>query len=248
MRFSVMDQGQFRAAKTPDHVNGRRFADDMILMFTHGATHIDALGHFWRGDFIYNGWSADSTTGGMDHADAAALANRGIVGRGVLVDVARDRGVDQLPDSAAVSLEDLLEVARHQGVSIEPHDVLLIRTGWLGQAQRLAKQYAPSESELKQPGLRYSPALVDWFYQMEIPLLATDTITNECWVSVEDPLTLELHIGLMSNLGVLFCELTALDKLAADCAADGQYDFLYAAAPLNILCATAGPANPIVVK
>ncbi len=39
-----------------------------------------------------------------------------------------------------------------------------------------------------------------------------------------------------------------LDPLAADCADDGQYTFLYAAAPLNIVGGTGAPVNPLAVK
>jgi kynurenine formamidase len=59
---------------------------------------------------------------------------------------------------------------------------------------------------------------------------------------------LPLHVALMSYLGVAFTEIAALDALADDCAADGQYDFFYAAAPLKVVQATGSPVNPIVIK
>ena len=43
----------------------------------------------------------------------------------------------------------------------------------------------------------------------------------------ESGVALPLHCALMRNLGVMFTELLALDELAADCAEDGQYTFLY---------------------
>jgi kynurenine formamidase len=52
----------------------------------------------------------------------------------------------------------------------------------------------------------------------------------------------------MRNLGVTFTEITQLDQLADDCASDGQWTFLYAAAPLKIVGGTGAPVNPIVVK
>ena len=57
-----------------------------------------------------------------------------------------------------------------------------------------------------------------------------------------------LHNALMRNLGVTLTEIAWLDDLAADCAADGQYTFLYAAAPLKVVNATGAPVNPIVIK
>lgn len=43
-------------------------------------------------------------------------------------------------------------------------------------------------------------------------------------------------------------EIAWLDDLAADCAEDGQYDFLYTAAPLKIVAGTGAPVNPIAIK
>ena len=57
-----------------------------------------------------------------------------------------------------------------------------------------------------------------------------------------------LHAALMRNLGVAFAEILSLDELAADCANDGQYDFLYAAAPLKVAQATGAPVNPLAIK
>ena len=54
--------------------------------------------------------------------------------------------------------------------------------------------------------------------------------------------------ALMRNLGVTFCEILNLEELSADCAADSQYDFLYAAAPLKVAQATGAPVNPMAIK
>ena len=37
-------------------------------------------------------------------------------------------------------------------------------------------------------------------------------------------------------------------ELAADCREDGQWSFLYAAAPVHVVGATGAPVNPVVVK
>jgi hypothetical protein len=52
----------------------------------------------------------------------------------------------------------------------------------------------------------------------------------------------------MRNLGVTLTEIAWLEDLADDCAADGQWDFLYAAAPLNVVDGTGAPVNPIAIK
>jgi kynurenine formamidase len=52
----------------------------------------------------------------------------------------------------------------------------------------------------------------------------------------------------MRNLGVVFAEIMNLTPLANDCAADGQYSFLYTAAPIKLVNGTGAPVNPVVVK
>ena len=52
----------------------------------------------------------------------------------------------------------------------------------------------------------------------------------------------------MRNLGVVFTEMLWLEALATDCASDGQYAFLYAAAPLKVFGASGAPTNPVAIK
>ena len=117
---------------------------------------------------------------------------------------------------------------------------------------RLHRQFHKQGEEFYEnfvePGLTYSPELVQWFHDMEIPNLVTDTIANEV---TNDPMTgvaLPLHNALMRNLGVTLTEIADLEDLAADCADDGQYAFLYVAAPLKVAKATGSPVNPVVIK
>ena len=83
---------------------------------------------------------------------------------------------------------------------------------------------------------------------MEIPNLVTDTIANEVTTDPVSGVTLPLHNALMRNLGVTLTEIAWLDDLADDCAADGQWTFLYVAAPLKVVNATGAPVNPVVIK
>jgi kynurenine formamidase len=177
------------------------------------------------------------------------IAERGIAGHGVLLDVARYRGVDHLQAGEAITLDDLLKTAERQAIEIKKRDILLVRTGWLGYIEHLDEsQLAAFQNHFAEPGLRHNADLVNWFYEMEIPLLASDNLTNECWKNDQDPKMLELHVTLMSNLGVLFSEINTLDPLAVDCEQDRQYDFLYAAGPLKIVAATGAPMNPLAMK
>ena len=43
-------------------------------------------------------------------------------------------------------------------------------------------------------------------------------------------------------------EIADLEKLADDCEQDGQYAFLYVAAPLKVAKGSGSPVNPVVIK
>lgn len=248
-RFMLKDKGSFQSGKAAPFPNGSEDSDDAVLLYTHGTTHMDALGHMWRGDAIYNGRDPMTTVGGLEFASVTPLADRGVVGAAVLLDIARWRGVTHLEGEEALSLQDLLSTAAAQHVVLQKRTILLIRTGWLGHLDATGYRSHPTPmGEFREPGLAPSDELVHWFHEMEIPLLATDTLTNESIHGFDAPTALELHVRLMSNLGVVFVEVSQLDDLARDCADDGQYEFLYVAAPLKITGATGSPVNPIVVK
>jgi kynurenine formamidase len=159
--------------------------------------------------------------------------------------MAKFRGKENLDKAETFTHHDLLACAEAQGVTIEKRDILVIRTNFLKLFFDQGEAFYEGFCE---PGLIYSPELVQWFQDMEIPNLVTDTIANEVTTDPENGVALVLHNALMRNLGVVFTEICDLEKLAADCASDGQYTFLYVAAPLKVAKASGSPVNPVAIK
>jgi kynurenine formamidase len=243
----TQDKSYYRAGKKEPFAGGLEYADDYITAFLQGSSQYDALGHTWYGDEIYNGHSADTTTGGMEKCGVDKIAKQGVVGRGVLIDMARHRGKKALDTGETFGLEDVEAAAESQGVKIEKHDNLLIRTGWLS----IFYDEGPDAffgDTFVEPGLTYSEELVRWFHETEIVSLTTDTIANETTADPETGIVLPLHAALMRNLGVLLSEIIWLEELAEDCADDGRWSFLYAAAPVHVVGGTGAPVNPICIK
>ena len=241
----ILDESSWDGDGAPQFPGGLHYADDMISAFLQGSTQYDALGHVWYGGQLWNGYDARTTVGGLDKASVAPIAERGIVGRGILLDIARFRGKENLDKAETFTHEDLAACAEAQGVTIEKRDILVIRTNFLKLFFDQGEKFYEGFCE---PGLVYSPGLVRWFQDMEIPNLVTDTIANEVTTDPNTGIALPLHCALMRNLGVAFTEICDLSKLAADCAADGQWDFLYVAAPLKVVNGTGAPVNPVVIK
>jgi kynurenine formamidase len=244
-RTMILDESSWDSPDAPQFPGGLHYADDKINAFLQGSTQYDALGHVWYDGQIWNGYDARSTVGGLDRASVEPIARKGVVGRGILLDMARFRGKPHLDKGETFTHEDLVACAEAQGTPIEKRDVLLIRTNFL---QLFFDQGQAFYEGFNEPGLVYSPELVRWFQDMEIPNLTTDTIANEVTYDPNNGTALPLHCALMRNLGVTLSEIADLEELAEDCAGDGQYTFLYAAAPLKIHQATGSPVNPLAVK
>jgi kynurenine formamidase len=245
-RSNVMDESNWDGTDAPAFPGGLHYADDKATLFLQGSTQYDALGHVWYDGKIWNGYDCRTTVGELKKASVLPIAEKGVVGRGVLIDMARHRGKDWLDKGETFDHNDLEAAAKAQGVSIEQRDVLLIRTGfmkaWYSMSQ---EQFYDGFNE---PGLTYSRQLVEWFQQKEIPNLVTDTIANEVTYEPDTGIALPLHCALMRNLGIAMTEICWLEKLADACAGDGQYAFFYAAAPLKVVGGSGAPVNPIVIR
>ena len=244
-RTMVLDESSWDVEGAPSFLGGLHYADDKINAFLQGSTQYDALGHVWYDGKIWNGYDARTTVGGLDKASVAPIAERGVVGRGVLLDMARFRGKDNFDKGETFTHEDLEACAAAQGHTIEPHDVLIIRTNFL---KLFVDQGDTFYEDFCEPGLTYSPELVRWFHNKEIPNIVTDTIANEVTIDPVSGVALPLHCALMRNLGIAFTELCDLEKLAGSCAQDRQYTFLYVAAPLKVHRAAGSPVNPVAIK
>jgi len=244
-RTQVLDESNWDGGDGPAFPGGLHYADDKISAFLQGSTQYDALGHVWYGGKIWNGFDARTTIGGLQKASVEPIAQRGVVGRGLLLDMARFRGKDSLDAAETFTHEDLLACAKAQGTEISKRDILVIRTNYLQQFFDKGDAFYENFCE---PGLVYSPELVQWFQDMEIPNLVTDTIANEVTFDPNNGVALTLHNALMRNLGVTLTEIADLELLAQDCADDQVYEFLYVAAPLKVALGSGSPVNPMAIK
>ena len=251
----VRDQGHYGSGKLTSPDNARS-SDDVLYTYTHGTTHFDALGHVWYGEELYNGFDPASTMGGLGRLGIENMGERGIVGRGVLLDVPRHRGVDRLAPNSRITVEELRACADEQGLTLEKRDILNVRTGatelWYEEGpDAYREEYFPSEDgerTVRLPGITYTQEVLEWFDEMEFPAYCTDNIGFEQSVSEVTGTLHPLHRPLIRDLGVAGNELSWYEELAADCAADGKYGFLYTASPLKLVGGTASPVNPIAIK
>ena len=211
-------------------------ADDVVMMHTHGTTHIDALCHIYMGDTLYNGHSSHKI---YPHgAERCGIENVGpMVGRGILLDIAGHRGVAHLDGGEAIEPEELDACARVQGVTVAPGDTVLIRTGWWqlfsGGTEARRRFYA------SEPGL--SGACGQWFKERDIVALGGDNPAVEVVRAWSEPLP--LHQAVIWGCGGYLIEFLDLERLAAD----KVYEFLYVATPLRLEGGVGSPIVPIAI-
>ncbi|MDX3229938.1 cyclase family protein [Streptomyces sp. ME19-01-6] len=240
---------EFGPAEFPHGLGG---ADDVVFMPLQASTQWDGLGHIFDHGTAYNGRRASQvvTSEGDRLTGIETVADR-IAGRGVLLDVGRAIGAEgELPDGFAITAEHLEATIAAQGETarVGRGDLLLVRTGQLTRARRgIAAgdgwgDYAGGPA----PGLSFATA--DWLHSSEIAGIATDTWGFEVRPNEFDAAFQPLHQIAIPHIGLFIGELWDLDTLAADCAADGVYEFLLVAAPLPVTGAVGAPVNPLAVK
>jgi kynurenine formamidase len=213
-------------------------SDDAVAMGLQCATHWDAFSHVSYRGVLYNGFPADSIT--AEGASRCAITSvRTLVSRGVLIDVARAKGMERLEPGYAVTGADLDEATK---VKPLPGDIVLVRTGHiqlLDAGDRHAYGY-PS------PG--FGVDAVRWFHANGVAAAANDTMTFEALPSEMPDVFLPVHALDLVELGMLQGQNFWLEDLAADCAADGVYDFLLEATPEPFVNAVGAPVVPVAVK
>jgi len=223
---------------------GFRYADDAVTMPLQCGTQWDALAHVFYDGRMYNDrdikWvaSGGAVVNGIEHM------KHGVVARGVLLDLPRWKRVPWLEDGTPILPEDLDGCAEAQGVTIDPGDAVLVRTGHMTRCleQKSWQGYCGGPA----PGLSLHCAR--WLYEREVAAVATDTWGVEVIPNETPDCFQPLHMVAIRDMGCLFGEIFHLDALAAACAEDGRYAFLFVAPPLPITGAVGSPINPLAIK
>jgi len=204
----------------------------------HGGvvTHIDALCHMWDDDGMWGGRDAavEIDTQGAHWGDITAWSD-GIITKGVLLDVARHRGVPHVSAAEPVHGWELEEIATDQGVTVEPGDALLVHSGWEAYTE------AGRPGGAARPGLHISCA--KFIRDHDVALLGWD-LMDASPSGYDVPFAVH---GVLFNYGVALLDNAGLAPLAAACADEGRYEFMFMASPLKVAQGTGSPVNPIAM-
>lgn len=217
-------------------------ASDFIGLQCHGEvqSHLDALCHISFDGRLYNGWPAGSVTmTGASHC-GLEVASGGIISRGVLLDIAAQHDQRWLPGGFSISGEDLAAAEAAAGISVRKGDVALIRTG---QALRREVE-GPWDSANLKAGLH--PRAMPWLKDRDVSALGFDG-DGECEPHGYAGIGAPIHVLGITAMGLHFFDALTLELLAAECARQGRYEFMFAALPVLATGATGCAVNPVAI-
>jgi kynurenine formamidase len=238
--FMVSSGDRYRPGEGPD----RQACADYIGLVFHGhtVTHIDSLAHFFWDGRLFNGVPAQKVStseGATSHSVEAALT--GIITRGVLVDAPRLRGVEFIERGDGVGLDDVARAEAECGFTVGEGDVLLLRTGQLGQRYKTGA-VDPNVGGSAGP----LPELLPLIHDRGVAVLGSDT-GNDVMPTGYPRFSNPVHQVGIVGMGLWILDNAWLDDLAEACRERNRWEFALNILPLRLSNATGSPVNPVAV-
>jgi kynurenine formamidase len=200
-------------------------------------TQFDGFAHQSHEDSLYNCYKISETATRSGFTKLGVHQTGTLFTRGVLIDVAAYKGVETLPDTYEITVEDLEGALKKQGTELQPGDAILINTGWHRLWAKDNARYVKSC-----PGIGVTAA--QWLIGKDPMLLGSDNWPVEVAPNPDPQLSLPVHqIALMVN-GVHLLENLKLDELAAK----GVYEFAFVMQPLKLQGGTGSTVSPVAVR
>ncbi len=225
------------------------------------STHWDGLRHVSAGKAGFYGGVHEEPRPGGGPLGIERWAEHGLVGRGVLLDIARHlAGSGEAYEALAgnqVSVEVVRACAADQGVALAAGDVLCLRFGWTGAYRALDDDGRQRYAEGLPPfvgrgpghppwaGLAAGEEMAAYLWDAQVAAVAADNPAVESSPGTQGQY---LHRRLIPLLGFALGEMFDFERLAELCAADGRYEFLFVSVPLNLPGGVASPANAIAIR
>jgi hypothetical protein len=248
--------------------NNEFHRDDWLDSFyLQSSSQIDALrhiGHPVHG--FYGGMPASENTAESTRLGVHAWARSGLAGRGVLLDVprfyARQGWEYSTERTIPIGAELLDAMADDEGIAFRGGEMLLLRTAWAERYLAKTPEERATTPWRLSPGLAQREEVLRWLWDHEIALVAADNLAVEADPVLESDFRIAgerppekgvdhagmLHRPLIALLGMALGELWRLDELAADCEADGVWEFFLTVKPLNLVGGVGSPPNAMALK
>ena len=212
-------------------------------------TQFDGLGHIGimidtpdnRGEMrYYNGYTETQIGGSTGLKQLGAEKLKPIVTRGILIDVAAVKGADNLNAGTEITMADVREALKAQGMEgfrFQGGDGVFFRTGW---GRHWIKDNATYNSGEPGIGMEVAKWLSD---EVQAGVVGADTWATEVVPNPDPTCAFCVHAHILTRHGIVNQENMHLDDLAAD----KVYTFLYMYSPTPIVGATGSMGAPVAV-
>jgi kynurenine formamidase len=216
---------------------------DTVALHIHGNadSHIDALCHITYDGMLYNNVPAATlTSDGPEELSIETAACRGIVGRGVLLDIPRLHRVPWLEPGDNVTAEDLVEAERAQGLRVGVGDLLFVRVGHRSRRRKLGAW------DVAQARTGLHPGALELLAERRVALLGSDG-NNDTAPPVTEGVAFPVHVLAVNAMGLHLLDFLQFEELVSACEQEHRWSFLAVIAPLRLQAATGSPVNPIAI-
>ena len=218
--------------------SNRRGSNEELVVAEMGqvGTQFDGFTHQTIGDSFYNCVDQNEimTRTGFTRLGVENVGT--LMTRGVLIDVAALKGVDMLPDTYEITVDDLQQALDRQGVALEPGDAVLIHTGWGVLWDTDAERFMATN-----PGIGVAAA--QWLVEQDPMLLGADNQPVEVSPNPDPEVSLPVHQIMLVVNGIHLVERMKLDELAAA----GVHEFAFVVQPLKIQGGTGSTVAPVAI-
>ena len=186
------------------------YNDDLAQLWFGTGPQIDGLGHLGESGVYYNCNKA------VDFVHIAGLKKLGIhnipplVGRGVLVDMAKHFGVAAMDGGQVITSEDIKAAAKQQGVEFRQGDVVLFHTGWTdAKLESDPTAWISSEPGLNNEAMAYMASLNPM-------AVGADTWGVDVFPPPEGDKIFYGHVHLLKENGIYILEVMNTGRLASE--------------------------------
>ena len=219
--------------------SNRRGSNEELVVSEIGqvGTQLDGFVHQTIEDKIYNCAKVDDIATRTGFTKFGIEKVGALITRGVLIDVAALKGVDMLPDTYEITVQDLQQALQRQNLTLQPGDAVIIHTGW-------GKLWAKDNARYVKSCPGIGVAAAEWLAKQDPMLVGSDNWPVEVAPNPDPQISLPVHQIMLVVNGIHLLENMKLDELAAK----RVHQFAFMMQPLKIRGGSGSTVSPIAVR
>ena len=219
-------------------LSNRRGSNEELVVTELGqvGTQFDGFSHQTIGDTLYNCFRVSETLTRAGFTRLGVESVGTLMTRAVLLDIAKLKDVDMLPEDYEITTDDLQRALTSENLTLEPGDAVIINTGWGQLWERDVARFLRGG-----PGIGIAAA--EWLVARDPMLVGADNQPVEIQPNPDPALSLPIHQIMLVVNGIHLLERLKLDELAAR----EVYEFALVVQPLKIQGATGSTVAPVAL-